>query len=51
MVLIRKFTSNQELLQRCAADKKRLKQLKRGAKAEGDKDTLRPLRAEGPPAG
>jgi uncharacterized membrane protein (DUF106 family) len=45
MVLIRKYTTNQNLLRRCADDKKRLRELKREAKATGDKDTLRRLRA------
>lgn len=45
MVLIRKYTSDQNLLGRCAADKKRLKELKREAKASGDKAALLRLRA------
>jgi len=40
MVLIRKFTSNQELLSRCAADKKTLRALRREAKGRGDKEAV-----------
>lgn len=40
LTLARRFTTNQDLLRRVAGDKKTLKQLIRGAKKEGDRETL-----------
>lgn len=44
MVLIRRFTSNQKLLHRCAADKSKLKELIRDAKSRGDKEAVARIR-------
>ena len=45
LTFVRKWTTDQDLLRRCAADKKRLKALIRDAKRSGDKDALRRRRA------
>ncbi len=45
LAVVRKWTTNQDLLRRCAADKKRLKQLIREAKNRGDKDAVARHRA------
>lgn len=47
LTLVRLFTTNQDLLRRCAADKKRLKVLKKEAKLAGDKEALKRYRATG----
>ncbi|MBI2929381.1 MAG: hypothetical protein HYY24_27260 [Verrucomicrobia bacterium] len=41
---VRFFTTNQDLLRRCQADRKRLKVLLKEARQSGDKETLRRLR-------
>jgi len=41
LTFVRLFTTDQEMLGRIAADKKRLKELKREAKKRGDKDSAR----------
>jgi hypothetical protein len=45
LVRVRKATTDQELLRRCAADKKRLRQLLREAKAKLDREAITRLRA------
>ena len=45
LTFVRVFTTNQDLLQRCKNDKKRLKELLREAKAVGDKDAVARIRA------
>ena len=45
LTFTRPFCTNQDLLARCNADKKRLKDLAKKAKAEGDKDALLRYRA------
>ena len=45
LTFVRLFTTNQDLLRRCDADKKRLKQLIREAKARKDKEAVKRHRA------
>jgi uncharacterized membrane protein (DUF106 family) len=45
LTFVRLFTTNQDLLGRCAADKKRIKELMRGAKRARDKDAVKRYRA------
>ncbi len=44
LTLVRKWFTNQELLGRCAADLRRLKQLLREARARGDKPSVRRMK-------
>lgn len=45
LVAVRRAATNQELLRRCAADKKRLRQLLREARKRGDREAVARLRA------
>ncbi len=45
LTFVRPFTTNQDLLARCKADKKRLKELIREAKAAGDKEAVQRYKA------
>ena len=45
LTFVRLFTTNQDLLRRCKEDKKRIRELMREARREGDKDARRRYRA------